>query len=158
MEQEQKAFLSRGQQNKKGFFSQAIRKELLTLSAQADIFMRKQIWTISFTACKYWMTWKAKQYFHRHLPSSSWPADVNSPLSFSLLYISLGVPITFFYLFISLFRVIWRLSTVSICHVFFLNISSKLILTLQLYWGLLRWQCIDVAENGLLVQSQAIPS
>lgn len=39
MEQEQKAFLSQGQQNKKGFFSQAIRKELFTLSAQADIFM-----------------------------------------------------------------------------------------------------------------------
>lgn len=55
-----KPLLSRGQQNKKGcfffiylFFFGALRKELLTRSPQADIFMRKQIWVISFTACKH---------------------------------------------------------------------------------------------------------
>lgn len=89
-------FCLEGNKIKKGFFFQAIRKELLTLSAQADIFMRKRIWTISFTACKYWMTRRAKQYFHICLPSSPLPTDVNSPLPFSLQ----GVPITFFYLFI----------------------------------------------------------
>lgn len=71
------------------------------------------------------------------------------------IYLFIYLPI---YLSIYLLMIIWRRSTVSICHVFFLNISTKVILTLLLHWGLLRWQCIDVAGNGPLVQTQAIPS